>query len=176
MTETIKKGDIVQVEYTGKLDDGSVFDTSKGKAPLAFKIGSKQVIPGFEKEVEGMNVGEEKTFTIASDEAYGPIHAEMTQEVPRDKLPKEPTPQVGMMLVMQAPNGQQIPAKIVNVTEDKVTIDLNHPLAGKDLTFTVKIVGVNEPEDENDESESSEETDDEDADECGSCDSCQGCH
>ena len=151
MTETIKKGDTVKVEYTGKLEDGSVFDTSDGKAPLAFEVGSKQVIPGFEKEVEGMNVGEEKTFTIKSDEAYGPVQAEMTQEVPRDKLPSEPAPQEGMMLVMQAPNGQQIPAKIVSVSDDKVKIDLNHPLAGKDLTFTVKVVGVNEPEDKKDE-------------------------
>ncbi len=165
MSETIKKGDKVKIEYTSKLADGTVFDTSKGKAPLTFEVGAKQVIPGFDKAVEGMNVDEEKTFTIKSEEAYGPVREELKQEVPKDKLPKEQEPQVGMMLLMQAPDGNQIPARITKVTKDKVTIDINHPLAGKDLTFEVKVVGNNEPASSEDKKE----------DECGDCSSCCGC-
>jgi peptidylprolyl isomerase len=158
--ENVKKGDKVKVEYTGKLADGSVFDSSEGKAPLCFEVGSKQVIPGFDKEVEGMKKDEEKTFKIKCKEAYGERNEELKQEVPRDKLPKEQEPKEGMMLVMQSPEGQQIPAKIVKVTDEKVTIDINHPLAGQDLTFTVKIVGINEPEEEAG---------------CSDCSSCPGC-
>ena len=139
MTE-IKKGDKVKVEYTGKLEDGTVFDSSEGKAPLCFEVGAQQVIPGFEKAVEGMKKDEEKEFTLKVDEAYGPVKEEMVQEIPRDKLPAEPEPKEGMMLMMQAPTGQQIPAKVTEVTDTEVTLDLNHPLAGKTLNFKIKLV------------------------------------
>jgi len=165
MTDEIKNGDKVKVEYTGKLADGTVFDTSEGKAPLCFELGAKQVIPGFEKAVEGMKNGEEKTFKLSVEEGYGPAKKELVQEVPRDKLPKEPEPQEGMMLLMKAPTGQQIPARITKVTKDKVTIDINHPLAGKELDFTVKVVGVNEPEEKKEE--------DSGCSECSSCSSCK---
>jgi peptidylprolyl isomerase len=192
----IKKGDKVKIEYTGKLTDGSVFDSSEGRAPLCFEVGAKQVIPGFDNAVEGMKMDEEKEFTLKVDEAYGPIKAELVQEVPRDKLPEKPEPEVGMMLMMQAPTGQQIPAKITKIADDKVTIDINHPLAGKDLTFTVKVVGVNEPEEvtESKDSESSDkpaepkaeeakesvadgEKKKDDDEDCGpsDCSSCAGC-
>jgi len=174
MTE-IKKGDKVKVEYTGKLEDGSVFDSSEGKAPLCFEVGAQQVIPGFDKAVEGMKVDEEKEFTLKVDEAYGPVRDEMVQEIPRDKLPKDPEPKEGMMLMMQAPTGQQIPAKITKVADDKVTIDINHPLAGKDLTFSVKVVGVNEPEEAKAE-EAKDEKKDDDGCEPSDCSSCCGCN
>lgn len=167
----IKKGDKVKIEYTGKLKDGKVFDTSEGKGPLSFEIGAKQVIPGFENNVEGMKKGEEKEFTLSADEAYGPVRAELSQEVPRDKLPPEPEPQEGMMLLMKAPTGQQIPARITKVADGKVTIDLNHPLAGRELTFTVKVVGVNEPEEKAEKDGKKKESGKKD-DSC-SCSSCK---
>jgi peptidylprolyl isomerase len=171
----IKKGDKVKVEYTGKLKDGSVFDTSEGKDPLSFEIGAKQVIPGFEKEIESMQVGEEKTFSLSVEDGYGPVRAELQQEVPIDKLPPEPEPKEGMMLLMKAPTGQQIPAKIIKVADGKVTIDLNHPLAGKELTFTVKVAGVNDPEaEENDGKKNKEEKKDKDS--CSECSSCSSCN
>lgn len=197
----IKKGDKIKVEYTGKLEDGSVFDSSEGREPLCFEAGAGQVIPGFDKAVEGMQKDEEKTFTIKSEDAYGPIRAEMVQEISRDKLPKDQEPKEGMMLMMTAPTGQQIPAKITKVAEDKITIDVNHPLAGKDLTFEIKVVGINEPEEKKEESteekkdESAEDKTEEPAEEkkddnekpegkeedstdegCSDCSSCPGCH
>tara|TARA_Y100000310_G_scaffold338405_1_gene427970 strand:- start:2265 stop:2759 length:495 start_codon:yes stop_codon:yes gene_type:complete len=159
---TIKKGDKVKVEYTGKFSDGEVFDKSEGRGPLKFEVGAGQVVPGFDKNIEGMEKDGEKTFTLKPEEAYGEIRAEMVQEVPREKLPADPEPEVGMMLVMKAPTGQQIPAKITKVEDGKVTIDINHPLAGKELTFTVKVVGINEPEDEKKEEECKDDS-------CGDC-------
>jgi len=145
----IKNGDRVKVEYTGKLADGTVFDSSQGRAPLEFEVGTGQVIPGFEKAVNGMKKNDNKTFTIPVDQAYGPVKAELEIEVPRNKLPPQPEPQVGFTLIMRSPNGEQIPARITKISKDKVTLDLNHPLAGKDLTFEINIVGVNDkPTDE----------------------------
>jgi len=161
MANKVKKGDKVSVEYTGKLADGTVFDTSKGREPLHFEVGARQVIPGFEKNIEGMERGEEKTFTLSAEEGYGPVRAELQQEISRDKLPKEPEPKEGMMLAIQTAEGRQIPAKIVKVTKETVTIDLNHPLAGKELTFTVKVMGINEPEEVKKEGHS-----------CSECSSC----
>ena len=149
MTAELKKaekGKTVHIHYKGTFSDGKVFDSSEGRDPLAFGLGAGQVIPGFEKAVEGMEVGEKKTVTIKSEDAYGPVRPEMSQEVPRDQLPKDQEPKVGMHLVMQTPEGMQVPARIAKVAEDKVTIDLNHPLAGKDLTFDIELVKVtNEP-------------------------------
>ncbi|MBI2666531.1 peptidylprolyl isomerase [Candidatus Woesearchaeota archaeon] len=140
----VRKGDTVSIEYTGTLSDGEVFDTSKGRDPLQFEVGSGQVIPGFDTAVEGMQLDQEKTFTIPSAEAYGPMRKEMILEIPRNKLPAQPEPKPGMTLALQGPNGERLPAKIVKVEQDIVAIDANHPLAGKDLTFKVKIVGINE--------------------------------
>src|SRR3989338_1599131 len=144
--EMIKNGDKIKVEYTGTFSDGKVFDSSKGREPLCFEVGAKQVIPGFEQAVIGMKKDENKTFLIKSEEAYGAVRAELIMVVPRDKLPEKPEPQPGMMLVMQGPTGQKLPARITKVGEGKVTIDLNHPLAGKDLNFEIKVMGINEPE------------------------------
>lgn len=139
----IKKGDQVSLHYTGTLEDGSVFDTSKKRnKPLQFTAGSGQVIPGFDRAVVGMKKGEEKKFTLQPSDAYGDRKPNMTQTVPRKHLPKNHEPKPGMMLVMGTPEGQQVPAVITDVTDENVTLDLNHPLAGKVLTFDIKIVEI----------------------------------
>ena len=134
----IKKGDKIKVEYTGTLDDGTVFDTSEGKQPLEFEAGAAQVIRGFDEAVIGMEEGGEKTIKLAQEQAYGPKNPEL--KIPRDKLPAGQEPKPGMMIGLQTPQGQQVPAKITEVTENEISIDLNHPLAGKNLTFKIKIV------------------------------------
>jgi FKBP-type peptidyl-prolyl cis-trans isomerase 2 len=139
----VKKGDVVSLHYTGTLEDGSVFDTSKKRnEPLKFTAGSGQVIPGFDQAVVGMKKGEEKKFTLQPTDAYGERKPDMTQTVPRKHLPKDQEPKPGMMLVMGTPDGQQVPAKITEVTADNVVLDLNHPLAGKALTFDIEIVEI----------------------------------
>ncbi|MEX0920882.1 MAG: peptidylprolyl isomerase [Candidatus Pacearchaeota archaeon] len=159
----IKDGDTVKLDYEGKLDDGTVFDSSKHgdhSHPLEFTVGSKQVIPGFEAAVKGMKKGEKKEFKIASKDAYGDRKEELKKDVPRSSIPKNPQgqePKKGMVLMVQSPQGQQFPAKIVKVTKDKVTLDLNHPLAGKDLTFNVEVVDVNSEKDSNTNSKSKTE-------------------
>jgi FKBP-type peptidyl-prolyl cis-trans isomerase 2 len=136
----IKKGDKIKVHYTGKLDDGTVFDSSQGKEPLEFEAGSGKVIKGFDEAVIGMNIGEEKEIKLKPEDAYGEPNPELLKKIARDKLPKEPEPQVGMMLALKSPDGQQIPARISEVTDKDVTIDLNHPLAGKNLNFNIKVL------------------------------------
>ncbi|MFC4487726.1 MULTISPECIES: peptidylprolyl isomerase [Tepidiphilus] len=142
MNQAAKAGDTVQVHYTGKFDDGSVFDSSAGRDPLEFTVGSGQVIPGFEQAVEGMAVGQTKTVTIPAAEAYGDRVAEAVLQVPREQLPPDLEPEVGQQLVMQSRDGRQIPIVVVEVTEDSITIDANHPLAGRDLTFEIELVAV----------------------------------
>ncbi|MDD3433442.1 MAG: peptidylprolyl isomerase [Tepidiphilus sp.] len=142
MNQAAKAGDTVQVHYTGKFDDGSVFDSSAGREPLEFTVGSGQVIPGFEQAVEGMAVGQTKTVTIPAAEAYGDRVAEAVLQVPREQLPPDLEPEVGQRLVMQSRDGRQIPIVVVEVTEDSITIDANHPLAGRDLTFEIELVSV----------------------------------
>jgi len=136
----VKKGDKIKVEYTGTLTDGTVFDTNVGKDALEFEVGSGQLIKGFDEGVVGMNAGEEKEISIKSEDAYGAPNPQMVQKVPKDKIPKEPEAKVGMTLMVGLPTGQQLPARITEVTEEHVTIDLNHPLAGKNLKFKVKIL------------------------------------
>ena len=136
----VKKGDKIKVEYTGTLDDGTVFDTSKEKEPLEFEVGSGQIIKGFDEAVVGMEKGEEKSIKIESKDAYGDPNPELTKKIPREHLPKEQELKPGMMLRLKTPDGRQIPAKITGVTDKEITIDLNHPLAGKSLNFKVKIV------------------------------------
>ena len=136
----IKKGDKVKVDYTGTFEDGTVFDSSEGKAPLEFEVGAGMVIKGFDSAVEGMEKGEEKDITIESKDAYGDVNPQLLQKVPRDKLPKDQEPKEGMMLALGTPDGKQMPAKITEVTDKEITIDLNHPLAGKTLKFKLKIV------------------------------------
>lgn len=140
----VKKGDKIKVEYTGTFDDGTVFDSSeKHGKPLEFEVGNKQVIPGFDDAVVGMEKDQEKEIKIPCKDAYGEPNPKLVQKVPKDKLPKEPEPKVGMMLIVGAPNGQKLPATIKEITDTEVTIDLNHPLAGKDLNFKIKVVEIN---------------------------------
>ena len=139
----VKKGDKVSLHYTGTLEDGRVFDSSKKRnEPLKFTAGSGQVIPGFDQAVVGMKKGEEKKFTLQPADAYGERKPEMTQTVPRKHLPQDHEPKPGMMLVMGTPDGRQVPATITAVTPENVTLDLNHPLAGKALTFDIQIVEI----------------------------------
>lgn len=137
-----KKGDTVKVHYTGKLEDGSVFDSSDGRDPLEFTLGEGQVIPGFEAAVVGMNASDSKTTTISSDDAYGPHRKEMVAAVDRDQFPPDITPEVGQQLQMQRPDGQKIVVAVTEVSESSVTLDANHPLAGKDLTFEIELVEI----------------------------------
>ena len=137
----MKPGDKVKVHYTGTLDDGSVFDSSDGKEPLEFTIGEGQVIAGFENAVKDMELNQEKTIKIKHEEAYGEKHDNLLVKIPRDKFP--PQIEVDGRLILKGPDGQHIPAIVSEVKDDLVTIDLNHPLAGKDLTFKIKVIEVN---------------------------------
>ncbi len=140
---TIKEGSKVKVEYTGTFTDGKVFDSSeKHGKPLEFQIGAGQVIPGFEKAISEMKAGDEKEITLKAEEAYGTKNDELLKKVPRSNLPPEPEPKVGMVLAVGSPDGRQFPATITEVEKDEVTIDLNHPLAGKELKFKLKLLEV----------------------------------
>ena len=139
----IKNGDKVKVEYTGTFDDGTVFDSSeKHGQPLEFEVGAKQVIAGFDAAVVGMEKGEEKAITLTPADAYGEPNPKMIQEVPAAKLPKDKELKVGMMLLVTLPNGGKLPAKIIEIGDEKVKLDLNHPMAGKVLHFKIKIVEI----------------------------------
>jgi len=140
----IKKGDKVKLDYTGTLDDGTVFDSSKHgdhSHPLEFEAGAGQVVPGFDKAIMGMKVGEEKDFRLEPAEAYGEPRPELIQEAPRDKFP--PEVKEGMMVGIGLPNGAKIPGRVVKINDKTVKLDLNHPLAGKALNFKIKIVAIN---------------------------------
>jgi len=138
----VKKGDKVKIDYTGTLDDGTVFDTSEGKEPLEINAGSGKVIRGFDDTLLGMEKGEEKSAKIKAKDAYGDYNPELKKQIPRAQLPQDQEPKPGMMLVVKASNGQQFPAKIAEVTDKEITLDLNHPLAGKNLNFKIKIVDI----------------------------------
>jgi peptidylprolyl isomerase len=137
-----QNGDTVKVHYTGTLDDGTVFDTSVGRDPLEFTLGERQVIPGFEQAIVGMTPGESKTAEIPADEAYGPHNKEMVVSVDRSDFPNNIEPKVGQMLQLHQPSGQRIAVTVTEVSESSVTLDANHPLAGKDLTFDIQLVEI----------------------------------
>jgi peptidylprolyl isomerase len=135
-----KKGDSVKVHYTGKLDDGTVFDSSVGREPLDFTVGAGQLIAGFDEAVVGMAVGEKKSVRIAAEQAYGPHNPEMTLQVPRSDLPADIQPELGMQLEASQEGGHSMVVTVVEVNEESVTFDANHPLAGKALTFEIEVV------------------------------------
>jgi peptidylprolyl isomerase len=137
-----KLGDTVSVHYTGRLEDGTVFDSSEGGQPLEFALGSGNVIPGFEKAVLGMSPGDSKTMTIPSDDAYGPYFEERVLVVDRQQIPPELPVDVGGQLQIQQEGGMVIPVVITDITEAEVTLDANHPLAGEDLTFDIRLVAI----------------------------------
>ncbi len=137
-----KDGDTVKVHYTGTLENGEVFDTSREREPLEFKLGEGQLIPGFEKAVIGMAEGDSTKVDIPSDEAYGEAREDLVIKVPKDQLPEDVEPQIGMQLQVNQPNGQPIPVRITEVGEAELTLDANHPLAGKDLSFDIELINV----------------------------------
>jgi FKBP-type peptidyl-prolyl cis-trans isomerase 2 len=139
----VKAGDTVRIHYTGTLNDGTTFDSSEGRDPLQFEVGSGQIIPGLDKELPGMSVGDKKSVNIPAAEAYGEVNPQMQQAIPRDQIPPEIEVQPGMRLQMQSPDGQVIPVTVVDADEQTVTLDANHPLAGKDLNFDIELVAIN---------------------------------
>lgn len=135
----VKEGDTIRVHYTGKLPNGEIFDSSKGREPLEFTVGSRTLISGFEKGVIGMKLNETKTIVIPCEEAYGPVREEYIIEVPRAQLP-EGDLSVGTMLSTTTPEGEELIFTITQIKNDSAVLDMNHPLAGKDLTFEITIV------------------------------------
>jgi peptidylprolyl isomerase len=139
---TATTGTTVSIHYTGTLADGTTFDSSEGRDPLSFELGKGQIIPGLEKAVDGMSEGESKTVTIPAEQAYGAHIPEGVQDVPREMIPDHIPLDLGTQLQVQTQEGQQTQVVVTNVTEETVTLDGNHPLAGKDLTFAVEVVSV----------------------------------
>lgn len=132
----------VSVHYTGTLENGEVFDSSRDRDPLSFTVGEGQMIPGFENAVKGMKLNESKKITIAPEEAYGAVRPDMVQTITKEQLPPELQVHVGQQLASQMPNGQQIIVTVTDVTETEITIDANHPLAGKTLNFDIEVVKI----------------------------------
>ena len=138
----VKNGDVVKVHYTGKLKDGSVFDSSHGREPLQFTVGAGQMIKGFDKGVVGMEQGEKKTLEIPCDQAYGPHRDEMIAKVARNDVPDTINPEKGMVLQMQHPEGFPITVTVAEVDDEYIVLDGNPPLAGEDLVFEVEMVEI----------------------------------
>ena len=138
----VKTGDTVSIHYTGTLEDGETFDSSEGREPLEFAVGSGQIIPGLDQAIPGMAVGEKKVVQVPADQAYGQADPSARQAVPRSEIPAEIPLEQGLQLQMQTPEGQVVPVTVADVNETEVTLDANHPLAGKDLTFAVELVSV----------------------------------
>lgn len=137
-----KENDTVRVHYTGKLDNGMVFDSSTDRDPLEFTLGEGQVIPGFEQAVMGMEPGETKTVTIPAQEAYGPYREEMILNVDRSQFPNDIEPEIGQQLQVRQANGQVMIVRVIEMNEAQVSLDANHPLAGQNLTFDVHLVDI----------------------------------
>jgi len=141
----IKKGDKVKVDYTGKLEDGSIFDSSTHgdhSHPLEFEVGAGQLIKGFDEAVLGMELGDTKTITLQPEEAYGQVREELIQKVPKEMIPESDKLKPGMMLMAGTPDGHEFPVRVKDVSEKEITVDMNHPLAGKVLKFEIKIVEI----------------------------------
>lgn len=136
------KGNAVKVHYTGKLQNGTVFDSSANREPLEFTLGDGNMIKGFDTAVEGMEVGQEKSVTIPCGEAYGEKREDMMLEIPKTQVPEHITPEIGMELSLQNQAGQPVPVKVAAVDEEKIVLDANHPLAGEDLLFDITLVEI----------------------------------
>ena len=141
---TVKANNIVKVHYTGKLTSGQIFDTTEGKDPIEFTLGEGSLISGFENGLIDMKLNEKKSFTIAKEDAYGEVLTELIQEVNKTELPQDMNPKVGMGLVSKSPDGQEMNLMVVEVKEESIIIDGNHPLAGKDLVFDIEILEIKE--------------------------------
>ncbi|MFW5931317.1 MAG: FKBP-type peptidyl-prolyl cis-trans isomerase [Desulfosalsimonas sp.] len=142
--EKAERGKFVSVNYKGTLENGEVFDTSEGGDPMEIMVGGGQVIQGFEEAVEGMELNEKKSFTLEPEEAYGYRDDNQLHTFSREEVPPEINPEVGDVIGLQTPDGQQIPATIAEADSEKVVVDLNHPLAGKKLNFEIEVVGVSD--------------------------------
>lgn len=141
----VKQGSSVTLEYEGRFENGEIFDSSQHgdhSHPITFEVGKRQVIEGFEKAVVGMKEGEEKSFTVEPKEGYGVPDERLFREVPRKTLPADPEPAPGMTLAINTPQGGQIPVSIAKVEKDTITLDFNHPLAGRKLIFKIKVIGI----------------------------------
>lgn len=139
---TVKQGDTVSVHYKGTLDDGTVFDSSEGRDPLSFTVGEGQVVPGFEHAVLGMAQGEEKQARLEMQDAYGERREDLVLDVPREQLPEGLDVDVGTPLQLQQPDGTPVPVTVAKLTDETVTLDANHPLAGEALTFNLTVVSI----------------------------------
>ena len=137
-----KNGDTVKVHYTGKLGNGKIFDSSAKRDPLQFKVGDGQIIPGFEQAVVGMNPGESKTIKLPADKAYGPYREEMILVVDQNQFPKNLKLEVGQQLQIPQKDGRKTLVTVTNISESSVTLDANHPLAGKDLSFDIQLIEI----------------------------------
>lgn len=137
-----KSGDTIKVQYTGRLDDGSIFETSEGRDPLSFTIGRGEVIPGFEDAVIGMEVGETKTAKVVAKSAFGERASGLLFDVARDSFPEDIDPEPGMVLEIRRSDGRKVPITVSKIDETTVILDANHPLAGKDLTFKITLVEI----------------------------------
>jgi len=137
-----KKGDAVAVHYTGRLEDGSVFDSSVGRSPLSFTLGDGNMIKGFDAALYDMVIGDKKTVTIPAAEAYGERRQDMMIEVPLSQVPPDIQPEIGLQLTLQGPGGQPMPVTLVDMDEEKITLDANHELAGQDLIFDIELVSI----------------------------------
>lgn len=142
MMNTVQNGDTIQIHYKGTLTDGSVFDSSEGREPLKFTVGASQVIAGMDAGVVGMSLGERKTLMIPVTEAYGPINPAARQDMPRDQFPDDIPMERGTPIQVQTEDGQAMVVQIYDFTDETVTLDANHPLAGHDLTFEVELVAI----------------------------------
>ncbi|SON57303.1 FKBP-type peptidyl-prolyl cis-trans isomerase SlyD [Hartmannibacter diazotrophicus] len=137
-----KSGDTVRIHYVGKLTDGTEFDSSAGRDPLIFQVGSGQIIPGLDRQIEGMEVGAAQTLTIPADEAYGPHDPAKIQSLPRSTVPEDLDVATGMRLQARTTTGDTIALQVVEVSPETIVVDANHPLAGKDLVFDVELVEI----------------------------------
>lgn len=140
--QEVKKGDKIKVHYHGKLTDGTTFDSSEGRDPLEFEVGSGMVIAGFDDGVTGMKVGDKKTIHIPAEQAYGQRYDDRLMEFPLNRFPEGMVAEVGMQLMMSSGNGEQIPVVITAVGDENVILDANHPLAGEDLIFDLELVDI----------------------------------
>jgi peptidylprolyl isomerase len=141
MTE-VKAGDTVSIHYTGTLADGETFDSSEGRDPLEFTVGAGQIIPGLDQAIPGMELGDKKVVEVPAEQAYGHADPNARQAVPRSEIPNEIPLEPGTQLQMQTPDGQVVPVMVAEVSETEVTLDANHPLAGKDLTFAIELTAI----------------------------------
>jgi peptidylprolyl isomerase len=139
----VENGNFVKMEYTGKFENGETFDSNRNGHPLEVEVGAGRVIKGFDDALIDMAVDEEKTFTLSPEEAYGERNEELEQAFARTELPEGFDPQVGQVMAVRNPQGGQIPAKVKHADDEKITVDLNHPLAGKTLTFEIQVKEIN---------------------------------